>query len=268
MRIEKIGIIGYGYVGLAMVKLLRDHYELKIYDIQNSPNTKAEVNACDMAIICVPTPMKEDGSCDTSIVEESIKWLKAPLILIKSAVPPGTVDRFKEKYGKRICVSPEYVGEGKYFVQYWKYPHPTEMKYHDFVIIGGDKKDALESVEPFKRVMGPHVHYYITDAKTAELTKYMENSWGATKVTFCQEFHEIAKAFGVDYNELRELFCADSRVEKMHTLVFKHNRGFGGKCFPKDVNGIVKAAETAGYEPALLKEVLKSNERFRKVIDD
>lgn len=261
---KKIAIIGYGYVGRAIGKLFANHYELRLYDPGIGKGTKEAANECDIAIVCVPTSMAKDKSCDTSIVEESIKWLKTPLILIKSAIVPGTIDRLKKKYKKRIVVSPEYIGEGNYFVPYWKYPHPTEMKYHNFQIFGGDKKDCSEVLEYFKKVLGPDCRYHITDSKTAELTKYMENSWGATKVIFCNEFYEIAEAFGVDYNELRELFLLDTRTERMHTSVFKEARGFGGKCYPKDINGIIKASEKAGYSPKLLKEVLKSNEKFRK----
>ncbi len=262
---KKIAIIGYGYVGKAMANFFRDHFEVLVYDpFCEVSNSTEEINNCDLAVVCVPTTMKEDCSCNTSIVEESVAWLGTPLILIKSAVIPGTIDYLREKYKKRIVVSPEYVGEGKYFVPFWKYPHPTDIKYHNFQIFGGDKKDCSEVIEFFKRVSGPNPKFIITDAKTAEVTKYMENSWGATKVTFCNEFYEIAKAFGVDYNELRELFLLDERVERMHTVVFKENRGFGGKCFPKDVNAIIKAAEKSGYSADFLKEVLKSNEKFKK----
>jgi UDPglucose 6-dehydrogenase len=92
----------------------------------------------------------------------------------------------------------------------------------------------------------------------------MCNSWGAHKVTFANEWFEIANIFGVNYDELRELFVLDTRVEKIHTAVLKSKRGFGGKCFPKDVNAIVKATEKAGYSPELLKQVLKSNDEFIK----
>ena len=185
---------------------------------------------------------------------------------IKSTIPPGTTDALIKKYEKPIAFSPEYIGESTYVTPWWKdigYIDPKDMKKHDFFIFGGDRLVTSGVLQFFKMVMGPVTKYIQTDAKTAELTKYMVNSWGATKVMFCNEFARIAETFGVDYDELRELWLLDGRVNRMHTAVFKDKRGFGGKCFPKDINGIVNAVESAGYHPELLKEVIKSNARIR-----
>ncbi len=271
---KTIAIIGHGYVGKAVHTFFKDHFDLITIDIkedqdQQFRDKQRQINMkADLAIICVPTPEGADHSVDLSMVRESVDWLETPLILIKSTIPPGTVDSLVSATGKSICFSPEYIGEGKYVVQWWKdkgYPHPTDMKYHDFQIVGGDKHTARAILEFFKSVAGPEINYQVTDAKTAELVKYMENSWGATKVTFCNEFALIAQTLGVDYDELRELFLLDGRVERMHTAVFKENRGFGGKCFPKDVHGIVEASKQAGYEPKLLEAVLSTNDEIRKL---
>ncbi len=190
-------------------------------------------------------------------------FLKTPLILIKSTVPPGTVRDLVAKTGKSIAFSPEYIGEGKYEVPFWKgYPDPTDMKKHSFVTMGGHPLVVEDILEYFKVVLGAEAFYFKTDSTTAELTKYMENAFLATKVTFCNEFAEIARTFGVDYDVLREAWLLDGRIGRSHTAVFKDKRGFGGKCLPKDVNGIVKASELAGYEPKLIKEVLASNDYF------
>lgn len=254
---RKISIVGYGYVGKGYHKAFP---EAVIYD-RKSMN-RDEVNTCDLAIISVSTPMMEDGRCDISAVEEVVGWLKTPLILIKSTVPPGTVDELKKKTGKRICFSPEYMGEGKYYIAPWKYPDPTDPSYHTFQIVGGDKKDADEIVGIMCEKLGPEKFYYIVDAIEAEIIKYMENSWGATKVGFCQEFYDLCQVFGASYNRVREGFLLDSRTEKMHTAVFPHKRKWGGKCWPKDIHAIVKKAEEKGYSMDLLKQVIKNNEKY------
>ena len=113
--------------------------------------------------------------------------------------------------------------------------------------------------------MGPVKQYRQTDATTAEIVKYWENTFYALKVTFVNEMYEICKAFGVDFYEARDLWILDPRLNPMHTMVFEHNRGFGGKCFPKDVNALVQASKKAGYSPKLLETMLKVNEKFRKL---
>lgn len=262
---KKVGIVGYGYVGKAVFNFFKDHYETIFYDpnLEGSASKEA-LNACDLAIVSVPTPMGNDGKADLSIIEETIEWLRAPLILIKSTIPPGTTKGLIEKYEKRIAFSPEYIGEGNYAVPFWKdYPDPHDMKKHSFMIFGGEPEVTSEAGEYFKRVLGAEARYVYTDSTTAELCKYMENAFLATKVTFCNEFYEIAKALGVHYDELREMWLLDGRVGRSHTAVFKESRGFGGKCLPKDTNALVKRSEEAGYEPKLLKAVLAVNKEIR-----
>ncbi|MFA5871607.1 MAG: hypothetical protein WC858_02685 [Parcubacteria group bacterium] len=262
---KKVGVVGYGYVGKAVYKFFEDNFEVAFYDPEvDGSATKEEINACDLAVVCVPTPMSESGACDLSIIEEAINWLETPLILIKSTIPPGTTAKLIEKTGKKICFSPEYIGEGGYFVPHWKYPHPKKMKYHNFHIVGGKKETASQIMDYFVRIMGPDAKFFATDSTTAELVKYMENSFIAAKVTFCNEFYGIAKSFGVDYKELRELWLLDERVGRMFTAVFPDKRGFEGKCIPKDVNAIAKAAEDSGYDPRFIKSILENNERIRK----
>lgn len=273
---KKIAVIGYGYVGKAVTNLFKSHYEVRIKDLNkrciilNGDVLKIQkfyadksmwkwINECDLGIVCVPTPMKEDGNCDTSIVEEVIRELETPIILIKSTVPPGTTERLKKETGKRICFSPEFAGESKYWSPY---DFDTDMKASPQLIVGGDREDTRPIIDIMAVILGPKKFYRQTDSKTAELVKYWENMFFATKVTFVNEMYEICEALGVDYWEARDLWGLDPRVELMHTAVFEDNRGYGGKCFTKDTNALVSAAKKAGYEPRLLEEVISSNERF------
>ncbi len=269
MSNKKIGIVGFGYVGKSMYDLFKDHFEIEIYDKfiekYSGEYQKNLINCCDLAIVCVPTPSLKNGSVDTSIVAESIKWIKASLILIKSTIPPGTCEEFVKKTNKQIVFSPENVGEGKYEIPYWKgYPHPTDIKKHEFIIIGGERENCNKVLEYFKKVMGPFVKYQITDFKTAEMTKYVINSYLAMLVTFCNEIYEISKAAGINYNELRELFLLDKRLSRTHSLVFEDNRGYGGKCLPKDIKGLSSFASIKGYQSELLNQIIKSNEKFNQ----
>ena len=99
----KVGIVGYGYVGNAFYNFFKNHYETVIYDPSYILSvSKEEINKCDLAVVCVPTPENDDGSCNTSIVEDTIDWLNTPLILLKSTVEIGTTDRLIKTYNKNI----------------------------------------------------------------------------------------------------------------------------------------------------------------------
>lgn len=254
-----IEVIGYGVVGQGMAKLFRERFEVIIHDPEKGFTRTDESPIPDLGIICVPTPMKDDGSCETAYVESAIKECKAKLVLIKSTIPPETTIKFAKKFKKQICFSPEYMGESKYFTPFWKYPDPENAASHTFVIIGGEK--ASEIANYFMKVMSVDTVYHLCSATEAELIKYAENTFFATKVTFCNEFYDICQAFGVDWKGVREGWLLDPRINKNHTLVFDDDRAWSGKCFPKDICAIIKASESKGYSPEFLKEVVKSNGR-------
>jgi UDPglucose 6-dehydrogenase len=229
--------------------------------------TKESFKDVDLAIISVPTPMKEDGSCDVSIVEETIKWLEevgTKLIVIKSTVEPGTTERLQAIYKNTgIAFSPEYIGEGKYFTPPWLYPDPTNPISHGFMVLGG-KDDVMESIaQVFIRKMGPHTKFVFMKAKEAEMVKYWENIWGAMKVIFTNHMYDCFKALGGKFFRIREGWAADPRVERMHTAVFERSRGFSGKCYPKDLRGFISAVEKTGFNPKLLKMIWNLNCEYR-----
>ncbi len=264
----KIGIVGYGYVGKAMFNYFKDTFETIYYDPFISGScTKEEINKCNLAVVCVFTPSKEDGECDISIVEEVINWIESPLILIKSTVKIGTTKYLKEKTKKRICFSPEYIGESTYDTGYFNFN--KNMKNHSFYTFGGDKNDTKELVNIFQIISGPTKVYKQTDETSAEIAKYMENAFFSTKLIFCYEFDQICKKFGVDYNEVRECWLLDPRIGHSHSSVFANKtHAFDGKCLPKDLKAIINSSEKSGYEPKFLKEVLESNERLHNIRKD
>jgi len=223
--VAKIAIIGNGYVGQAYRKFFPNALMYSRTMEKEGKITKKQINECEFAIICVPTPMLPDGNCDISAVSDTLRWLNTPLILIKSTLPPGTTATLKQITGKRICHSPEYVGEGGYFIPFWKYAHPTEPIYHDFMIIGGDPQDREDILQYFYPVLGATKTYFQTDETTSELIKLFENCTIAAKVVLSNEFYNIAKAFGVSYSEAREGLVLDKRLGEMFTLVYKDRRG-------------------------------------------
>ena len=262
MKKQRIYVYGYGYVGQAVERFLKDVYDVCVIDprlpLYSRPLPTAYIDA--PAVICVPTPSKHDGSCDTSIVESIVEKRHHSRYLIKSTVAPGTTSKLNTRFGGNICFSPEYIGEGSYEVPWWTgTPHPTDMKKHTFHIFGGAPFETAQWVDIWSRVAGWVASYHQTDSCTAELTKYAENMFLAMKKTFCTELYLTAKAFNVDYREMRELWLLDERIGASMTLVWPDKLAFGGKCLPKDSRALIAAAIAAGHDPKLFRAVADRN---------
>jgi UDPglucose 6-dehydrogenase len=262
---QKIGIVGYGYVGRAMYNFFKKHYEVFVHDVQGDKDVpivgREEINSCDLSLICVPTPMDSSGRCDTSLVDEVVSWVNTPITIIKSTVEVGTTASLSKLHGKKLVFSPEYCGESSYWSPYlWD----REVKETPFFIFGGDSESTSKCVDFYLPVAGPVKKYIQTSSCSAEMAKYMENSFYATKIAFCYEMAEICHSAGIDYNTVRELWLHDPRINPMHTAVFERNDSpFGGKCLPKDLSALHNFAKNKlGYEPKLLGEVLNSNKRI------
>jgi len=211
-----------------------------------------------------------------------------PTICIKSAVPPGTTNRLLRtvprhhppadpegwRYDRDIVVSPEYIGEGPT----WDgtiadtfasdYPDRAEQSRRWPYVIAGGQREACDSVlNAFEERLGSGVEYiWEENPTTVELVKYMENVWLAMQVTWANEFYEVARVLGADYETARDLWAYDPRVSSSHTDVLAE-RGFGGRCLPKDLSAIIFESDRAGYSPELLRAIRRSNDRFRRMND-
>lgn len=249
----KIGIVGYGHVGQAMHGLFKDAV---IYDKYKMIGSQASINGCDAAFVCVPTPQGNDGTCDTSIVEEVIGWLSTPIIILRSTVSIGFTDSMMNKYHKEIVFQPEYYGE--------TVAHPfADLNDRTWLSFGGTRKGINLAICVYKTVVNSTVKIYQADAKTVEMAKYMENAFLAMKVTFCNEMYDIANALGADYNLAREIWTADPRIGASHTFVYEDNRGYGGSCLPKDIAAITAQAESENTDTTLLRAVIAKNKKYR-----
>lgn len=267
-----ITIVGYGWVGKSMAAIFPDAV---LFDEPLGIGTREEINACDICFVCVPTPSQPSGECDLSIIRDVVSWIDGPIICLKSAIPPGTTDMLRAQHPtKRIVVSPEFIGEGPT----WNgtiagtfaadYPDRAEQsRLWPYVIAGGQKDAAADVLNAFEEALGPGVEYlYEENPTTVELVKYLENVWLAMQVTFANTFYEIARAVGADYEAARDLWAYDPRVSASHTDVLPE-RGFGGKCLPKDLQAIIRTSRRAGYDPVFLQAIHYTNKNFRRMND-
>lgn len=243
---KSVLIVGYGVVGHNLAKEL-EKLQPDIYDIKGEDSRKSHYDFC---FICVNTPyIDKSNVCDLAQVKAALRDNNADIYIIKSTVLPGTIEKLKEEIGKRIIFSPEYYGGTQ---------HCNNFDFN-FTVLGGDKKDCLKVQQLLQNVYDARHTFHIVDSTTAELAKYMENSWIATKVSFCNQFYDIAKECEVNYESLRELFILDPRVNPSHTFVYDDHPYWSSHCLDKDVPAI---AET--FKAKLLQDIINFNEIRKK----
>lgn len=237
-------ILGYGVVGKnlenELSKLHPDIYDK--YNIQH--NTKRNIKY-DIAFVCVDTPLLDDNELNIAEVRNAINENDSEIYVIKSTCPLGTVERLKTETNKRIIFSPEYYGDTQ---------HCNNFDF-DFTILGGNRQDCVDVIQVLQYCYDGRHTFRITDSKTAELVKFMENSFLATKVSFCNQFYNICEKHNILYEEVRELFILDKRVGDSHTFVYRDKPYWDSHCLNKDVKHIA-ITENA----KLLKDICNFNE--------
>lgn len=239
---KSVLIVGVGNIGS---RLYREYRKLAPdrYDPYKGYDEKRNIHY-DFAFIATDTPMQEDGSCELSQVRQALNETEAEVYVIRSTMPPGTTEKLRRATGKRIVYSPEFYGTTQ---------HSDERTFDfSFTILGGEKKDCNAVIQLLQEVYDARHRFQITDSTTAELTKYMENCMLAARVSFCVQFWEIAKSYGVSYPEMRELLLNDERFSRAHTFVYDDHPYWESHCFDKDVRAIARASEAPLLEGVLL----------------
>ena len=182
----RIGIIGYGHVGTAMGDLFKNAI---VYDKYKNIGTVEDINKCDVAFVCVPTPMMANGACDTTAVEEVISWCECETIILRSTVRVGFTKEMSEKYNKEIVFQPEYYGE--------TVAHPfANLSDRNWLTFGGTKEGINNAIKAYQTVINSNVRIYQCSSEEAEMAKYMENAYLATKVIFCNVMYDVCKKMG------------------------------------------------------------------------
>ena len=264
----KIGIIGNGFVGGALYNGFKDFAELKVFDTnpEKSTHTMEEVvQTSDYIFVCVPTPMNKsnNGRADLSIIESVLNAVSSnkgeghnPIVAIKSSIPPGAGQKLVSKNSNlNIVFNPEFLTEKRADLDFLE---------ADRIVIGGKQKNtsALSSVY---RERFPDKNVIETDIQTAEFIKYMCNCFFATKVSFMNEMYQGAMALGVNWQDAVAGLITDTRVGRSHLMVPGPDGdfGFGGKCFPKDINAFINIFNDVGVNSSVLEAAWDKNLEVR-----
>ena len=243
----RIGIVGQGYVGTAVKTVFEKHYKTNTFDLNGNCSCKTLhelIDSSDIIFVCVPTPMKKDGSCDTSIVESVVNDINetvnsnqdGKIVAIKSTIPPGTTNRLnKECEHISVIFNPEFLTEANFI---------EDFRNQSRIIIGGERP-ATTKLRQVYSLAFPDATIVKTGSKTAEMVKYMTNTFLATKVSFANEMYEICERLGIDYDKVVEYAIYDERLGKSHWAVPGPDgkMGFGGSCFPKDINALIELSK-------------------------
>jgi len=278
---DKAGKVALGGVSSFKRKITRD----VVY-----PNSIAEfVLECEgttgfsgVYFICVPTPMYEDGSPDVSIVEGVLELLTsapytadspARIAVVKSTVPPGSTERWNKMFSERglhVVFNPEFLTEANAV---------NDMREQNRIVLGGPRPYINTVRNVFQRAF-PKVPIIKTSSTTAEMVKYVTNCMLSVKVSFANEVAQICEALdadglNIDYDKVVEYAKFDRRLGESHWSVpgpvpthdGRYVRGFGGHCFPKDINALMSVARQYNVKPIVMQAAWDKNLEVRGLND-
>ncbi|MBZ9570439.1 UDP-glucose/GDP-mannose dehydrogenase family protein [Methanobrevibacter sp. TMH8] len=234
-------------------------------------NLEEGLSKSDICFIAVGTPMAEDGCADLSVVFQVAKNIgelmtNDLIVVTKSTVPVGTGDKIKEiiqkeldirktNYNFEMVSNPEFLKEGTAV---------EDSMRPDRVIIGSNNEGTINTIkELYAPYVKNHDRFIIMDIRSAEMSKYASNAMLATRISFMNEVANICEKVGADINQVRLGLGSDTRIG--YSFLYA-GCGYGGSCFPKDVNALIKTGEIAGYSPKILKEVENVNNEQKMVI--
>ena len=271
---QKIGIIGQGFVGSAVREGMKNHYEILAYDKDPNKFSNVEsifhiVEGSELTFLCVPTPMRKNGSCDLSIVRAALteindvsKALEVEnyIVIIKSTIPPGTTWQLNTEFPNLdIVFNPEFLTEANAVEDY---------KNQNRIIIGGERPGTTTVKRLFAKAF-PKVPIIKTSSTIAEMIKYVTNTFLAMKVSYANEVYQLCQGLNIDYDKVIEYARYDDRLGNSHWSVPGPDGdfGFGGHCFPKDIAALQYVAISLGIDSTMLDAAIKKNDSVRTDLD-
>lgn len=260
-----LGIVGYGIVGQAVEYGFKKE-PIFIYDKFKDFLTLEEVcKNSEFIFLAVPTPMTADYTgIDLSIVNDTVAEIANlikgtdKILVIKSTVIPGTTLRLtKEHPGVNLAFNPEFLTEANFL---------EDFVNADRTVVGaGSDLTSRRLVSLYKKHF-PKMPVFQTDPTSAEMVKYMANCYLASKVIFANEMFDLCEKLGIKYEEVKKMMVADHRIFDSH-LDVTTIRGFGGKCFPKDIVALIGLFHDMGIDASFLETVWNKNLKIRKTRD-
>lgn len=261
----KIGVVGsLGVVGSAYTYAFKKlGHRVFTHDIATKASLLSDVLPSEIVFICVPTPQREDGSCNTSIVEGVVEELDrleyTGIVAIKSTIQPGTTAKLRQKFPQlEICFVPEFLRE--------RHAVTDATEGMDVCLIG------CYSDVSYQLLKAAHGHYpkhFVKLTPTeAELAKYFNNVYNALRVTFANDFYEVCQALGADYGKIKSAMVLRPTIEDIYLDCNDNFRGFAGPCLPKDTAALAKLTKDLGIPAQLFTTIVEDNKLYKLTVPE
>jgi UDPglucose 6-dehydrogenase len=258
---KTVGVVGLGVVGGTVARAFADAgVPVRGYDRYLEIGAAEDLAGCSVVFMCVPTPSNDGEGHDLTEVWSALREIEPHLddgtvVATKSTVPPGTSDALAEAFPRlEFLVAPEFLVATQ----------PMESFTHpDRIVIGARSGEAATMVADLLTRVAPTAPVVVVSPTEAELVKLCANAMLAAKVAMANELFEVCRRFGVSWSRIQGVVGLDRRIGSDH-LTVTPERGFGGACLPKDLDGLIGSARRAGYAPSLLQELAAFNRRVRR----
>ena len=240
-------------------------------DLIFTTQIKEALDNTDIIFIAVGTPMAKDGSANLDYIFSAASDIAQnishdSLVVIKSTVPVGTCFKVKNHIqdilndkGSSVKIdiasNPEFLKEGRAI---------EDCMHPDRIVIGAESEEVFDTLKDlYSSFVLNHDRFVLMDIKSSEMTKYVANAMLATKISFMNEIANICEVTGADVQQVRLGIGSDKRIG--YDFIYA-GCGYGGSCFPKDVQALINTAQSAGYEPMILSNVEKVNANQKMVL--
>ncbi len=224
----KVGVVGCGYIGGALKKWLEDNNPaVRVFASDPPKGMNDPMDGVDVAFVSIHVPTEADGSQDVSLLESIIRGLPDVPVFVRTTILPGTSARLSAATGRRVYFMPEFLTQ-----------RTAESDFATQPMVFTGEPELLARIFPGKR------HVEMTSLE-AEIAKYAHNVFGALKVTYFNAVADYCRRLGAGYENVRKGVLLSGYINDTHTLVPGPDGkpGYGGKCFPKDVNALAELAK-------------------------
>lgn len=256
----RVGIIGCGFVGGALKTWLDENNpNVQVFVSDPPKGMNDDLSQIDIAFLQIHVPTEDDGTQDLSLMKELIRKLPDVPVFVRTTVLPGTSDRLTRETGHRVCYMPEFLTERTHIEDFRKQTMVWPCSIPDDPEASSNCLSLLSAIFPGKK-------FSIMSPLEAEITKYAHNVFGAYKVTYFNAVREYCERMGADWAKVHTGCLLSGYINDTHTYVPGPDGkfGYGGKCFPKDVNAFARL--TAGTSlGTLLSPLHELNVHFRGV---